>query len=65
MWSRDFSGSSVVKTLRFHAGGAGSIPGRVTKIPHATWCGQKKLYILNIYIYAVTENPERTFWPTQ
>ena len=31
--------------LRLHAsnaGGAGSIPGRGTKIPHAVWCGQKK-----------------------
>ena len=26
----------------FTAGGAGSIPGQGTKIPHAAWHGQKK-----------------------
>ena len=25
-----------------NAGGASSIPGGGTKIPHATWCGQKE-----------------------
>ena len=38
----DFPGSPVVKTPRFHAGGAGSIPGQGTKISYATWCGKKK-----------------------
>ena len=36
--------SLVVQWLRlltFTAGGAGSILGRGTKIPHAAWCGQK------------------------
>ena len=36
--------SLVVQWFRlsaYHAGGTGSIPGRGTKIPHATWCGQK------------------------
>ena len=39
--NRDFPGGPVV---RFHAasgGGAGSIPGRETKILPAEWCGQK------------------------
>ena len=31
----------MVKTPRFHCRGAGSIPGRGTKIPHAAWRGQK------------------------
>ena len=38
----DFPGGPVVKTLRFHCRGAGSIPGRGTKILHAVWHGQKK-----------------------
>ena len=40
----DFSSVPVVKTPPSNAGGAGSIPGRGTKIPHAARCGQK--YIL-------------------
>ena len=32
----DFPGSPVVKTPRFHAGGAGSIPGQGTKISYAS-----------------------------
>ena len=35
--SRDFPGSPVVKALPFNAKRAGSIPGRETKIPHASW----------------------------
>ena len=35
----DFHGGAVVKTPRFQ-GGVGSIPGRGTKIPHATQYGQ-------------------------
>ena len=35
--SRDFPGSPVVKTLPSNAEGAGSIPGRGAKIPHALW----------------------------
>ena len=40
------SGTSLVflwlGLCTFIAGGAGPIPGRGTKIPHATQCGQKK-----------------------
>ena len=35
----------VIQGLRFHAssaGDVGSIPGQEAKIPHASWCGQKK-----------------------
>ena len=41
-WTWDFPGGPVVKTLPSTAGGAGSIPGWGTKIPHATQSGQKK-----------------------
>ena len=34
--SRDFPGGPVVKNLPSSAGDVGSIPGRGTKIPHAT-----------------------------
>ena len=34
--SGDFPGSPVVKTSPSNAGGAGSIPGRGAKIPHAS-----------------------------
>ena len=34
---RDFPGGSVVETLPFNTGSAGSIPGLGTKIPHASW----------------------------
>ena len=33
--NRDFPGGPVVKTSPSNAGGAGSIPGRGAKIPHA------------------------------
>ena len=33
---RDFPRGPVVKNLPYNAGDAGSIPGRGTKIPHAT-----------------------------
>ena len=39
--------SLVVQWLRLHAsnaGGTGSIPGWGTKIPHALWSGQKKIF---------------------
>ena len=34
---RDFPGSPVVKTLRFHCRGRRFKPGWGTKIPHAEW----------------------------
>ena len=34
---RDFPGGPVVKTLPSNAEGVGSIPGRGSKIPHASW----------------------------
>ena len=37
---RDLPGSPVVKTLPSNAGGAGSIPGQGTKVPHAAEYGQ-------------------------
>ena len=40
--TRDFLGGPVVKIM-LHAGGAGLILGQGTRIPHATWCDQKKL----------------------
>ena len=33
---RDFPGGPVAKTLPSNSGGAGSIPGRGAKIPHAS-----------------------------
>ena len=33
----DFPGGPVVKALPSNAGGVGSIPGRGSKIPHASW----------------------------
>ena len=35
-YPRDFPGGPVVKTWPSNAGGAGSIPGRGAKIPHAS-----------------------------
>ena len=37
-WSRD-------QDSCFYSRGIGSIPAQVIKIPHAVWCGQKKLYV--------------------
>ena len=39
---REFPGGPVAGTPRFHCCGLGSIPGQGTKIPQATWRGQKK-----------------------
>ena len=42
----DVGRTSLVLWLRLHtsnAGDAGLIPGWETRIPFATWCGQKKL----------------------
>lgn len=38
---RDFSGGPVVKAPPSNVGGAGLIPGRETKVPHAMGCSQK------------------------
>ena len=38
--TREFLGRPVVRTLRFHCSGTGSVSGRGTKIPYAMWCGQ-------------------------
>ena len=38
---RDFPRDPLVKTLRSHCRGAGSIPVPGTKMPHVTHCGQK------------------------
>ena len=40
--SPEFPGGPVVRTPCFDCGGMGSIPGQGTKIPHATWHGQKQ-----------------------
>ena len=42
--SQDFPSGPVVKTLPSSSGGAGSIPGRGTKIPLAMRYGQKKKF---------------------
>ena len=50
--------SLVVQWLRLHAstaGGAGSIPGWGTKIPHALWYGKKKKKV-TVIIEKVNEN---------
>ena len=39
---QELPGSPFVRTLHFHCWGLGSIPGWETKIPQATWCGQKR-----------------------
>ena len=39
---KDFLGDLVVKILLSSAGGASSIPGQETKIPHSVWLGKKK-----------------------
>ena len=39
---REFPGGPAVRTWRFTAIALGSIPGWGTKIPEATWSGQKK-----------------------
>ena len=38
---RGIPGSPVVKTSPSNAGGAGSIPGRGAKFPHASWPKRK------------------------
>ena len=42
----DFLGSPVVETLPASAGAVGLIPGRGTKIPHASGCSQNIFFKL-------------------
>ena len=46
--SWDFPGGPVVKTSPSNAGGAGSIPGRGAKIPHALWPKNQSIKRSNI-----------------
>ena len=39
---KDFPCDLVVKIPLSNSGGASSISGQETKIPHSVWCGQKK-----------------------
>ena len=41
-FSREFHGSLVVRTLRFHCEGLHSIPGWRSKLPQATRCSKKE-----------------------
>ena len=41
-WLWEFPGGPAVRSWRFHCRDPGSIPGQGTKIPQATWHGQKK-----------------------
>ena len=44
---KDAGISLAVQWLRLYtsiAGGMGSVPGQGTKIPHASWCGPKKIF---------------------
>lgn len=41
-FSREFHGSLVVRTLRFHCKGLHSIPGWGSKLPQATRCSKKE-----------------------
>ena len=36
----DFPGEGRLRFCTSNAGDTGSIPGRGTKVPHATWCNQ-------------------------
>ena len=66
--SRDFPGSTVVKTLPSNAGGVGLIPGWETKVPHASWPNktEKRSNIVTNSISLLKwsasrkENPEQT-----
>ena len=40
---RDLPGGPVVRVCAFTAMGTGSVPGWGTEIPHAVWCGQRKV----------------------
>ena len=39
----DLPGGPVVRACAFTAKGTGSVPGWGTEIPHAVWCGQRKV----------------------
>ena len=51
MWDGDFPDGPVVENLPSSAGDTGSIPGRVTKIPHAT--GQLSPWAANYWARAL------------
>ena len=40
---RDFPGGPVVKTSLSNAGGAGSVPGGGTRVPHASWAKKRNI----------------------
>ena len=55
----------MVQGLRRHAftaGGAGSIPGQGTKIPHVVWHGQKKNFFLIKYTNVHVSQSAVTPW---
>ena len=58
--------SLVVQWIRLHTssvGDTGSIPSQVTKIPHATQCGQKKKKILSQHSYIkLAQNTQLLKW---
>ena len=53
---KDFLGDLVVKILLSSAGGASSIPGQETKIPHSVWLGKKKKKKKKRYVEILTSN---------
>ena len=57
-FNKEFSGAfGAVQWLRIHpsnAGGAGSIPGWGTKIPHATCCGLPTPILVHNKVFSVS-----------
>ena len=49
-----YGSSLAVQWLRLHtstAEGTGSIPGQGTRIPHASWLGEKKFFLMLLYLF--------------
>ena len=49
-----YGSSLAVQWLRLHtstAEGTGSIPGQGTRIPHASWLGKKKIFLMLLYLF--------------
>ena len=49
-----YGSSLAVQWLRLHtstAEGTGSIPGQETRIPHASWLGKKKFFLMLLYLF--------------